>query len=92
MIEYVLTDEQINDIIDELLDWTTDKRLDSRGAWAYMYDKAMTQWDEMHPNTRPPAYEKVGPPPPCFQGKLPPIYAGELGDITVACKPGTYKI
>jgi hypothetical protein len=92
MTEYCITDKEVNDIINELLDWESDKRLDSRGAWAYMFDKAMIQWDEMHPDTRPPAYLKVGPPPACFNGTLPPIYDGELGNETVACKQGTYKV
>ena len=65
MTEYHITDKEVNYIIDELLDWPHDKRLDSRGAWAYMFDKAMTQWNEMHPCTRPPCYSKVGLPPSC---------------------------
>ena len=90
--DYHITDKELNDIINELLDWESDKRTDSRGAWAYMFDKAMMQWDEMHPDTRPPCYAKVGDPPECFSGKLPPIYDGELGNVTVACIPGTYKV
>ena len=52
----------------------------------------MTQWGEMHPGTRPPCYSKVGPPPSCFQGELPLMYEGELGNNTVSCKPDTYKL
>jgi len=92
MTDYHITDKELNDIINELLDWESAKRTDSRGAWAYMFDKAMMQWDEMHPGTRPPCYAKIGDPPPCFTGELPPIYDDELGHATVSCKFGTYKI
>jgi len=85
MIEYVLTDEQVNDMIDELLDWSVDKRRGSPAVWSARFDKAMTQWDEMHSGTRPPAYAKIGPPPACFKGQVPPIYEGELGNTTVSC-------
>ena len=91
-VEFLLTDLQINDIIDQLLNWEVDKRLDSCGTWASMLDKAMAQWNELHPGTRPPCYSKVGPPPSCFQGELPPIYEGELGSSTIACKPDACEI
>jgi len=38
----------------------------------------MAMWVDRYPGTRPPACEKMGPPPPCFSGILPPIYEGEL--------------
>ena len=91
MTEYYITDKEVNDIINELLDWESDKRRDSRGVWGSMLDKAMMQWDEMHPDTRPPCYSKVGEPPACFSGTLPSLYGGELGNSTVVCKHGTCK-
>jgi hypothetical protein len=73
-----MTDKELNEYIDHLLGWSTQKRIDSNGGWASSFDSAMAMWVDRHPGTRPPAFKKVGPPPPCFTGVEPPIYEGEL--------------
>ena len=74
----VMGDKQLNEYIGYLLDVPKEKRLTSDGWWKEDFDCAMAMWQDRHPGTRPPAFEKVGPPPPCFVGILPPIYDGEL--------------
>jgi len=81
----LITDKEVNDIISELLDTTHIKRVESGGQWAAAFDKAMAQWCEMHPGTNPPCWVKVGAPPSCFTGDVPPIYGGPLGEKFVAC-------
>ncbi|MAF25875.1 hypothetical protein CL634_09920 [bacterium] len=73
-----MTDRQLNEYIDHLLSWSTQKRIDSNGGWSQSFDGAMAMWEDRHPGTRPPAYAKVGPPPTCFSGTIPPIYEEEL--------------
>ncbi len=73
-----MTDKQLNEYISNLLDIPKDKRLASDGWWAQDFDCAMAMWKDRHPGTRPPAFEKVDPPPPCFSGHIPPTYEGEL--------------
>lgn len=74
----MMTDKQLNEYIGHLLDVPKPKRLTSNGWWAEDFKCAMAMWEDRHPGTRPPAHAKVGPPPPCFTGTLPPIYDGEL--------------
>lgn len=73
-----MNDKTLNEYIDSLLEWSTQKRLDSNGKWAEMFDSAMAMWVDKHPGTHPPAFAKLGPPPSCFTGKVPPLYKGEL--------------
>jgi len=73
-----MSDKQLNEYISHLLDVPKEKRLMSDGWWADDFDCAMAMWADRYPGTRPPACEKMGPPPPCFSGILPPIYEGEL--------------
>jgi len=89
---FILTDEVVNDIISDLLDASALSRIRSSGKWSVNFDRAMTQWNEMHPGTNPPCWKKVGPPPPCFAGNVPPIYDGKLGDRFVSCNPDENKI
>jgi len=72
-----MNDKILNKYIDSLLGWSTQKRIDSDGKWAELFDSAMAMWVDRHPGTRPPAFAKLGPPPSCFSGKLPPIYEGK---------------
>jgi len=74
----MMTDKQLNEYIGHLLDIPKDKRLASDGWWAEDFDCAMAMWVDRHPGTRPPAFAKMGPPPSCFPGKIPPLYDGEL--------------
>jgi hypothetical protein len=74
----MMNDRQLNEYIDHLLDVPKEKRLESSGSWAQSFDGAMAMWVDRHPETRPPAFAKLGPPPSCFVGTLPPIYDGEL--------------
>ena len=69
-----MNDKTLNEYIDSLLEWSTQKRIDSNGKWAELFDSAMAMWVDRHPGTRPPAFAKLGPPPSCFSGKIPPIY------------------
>jgi hypothetical protein len=73
-----VTDKQLNEYIGHLLDVPKEKRLTSDGWWSEDFDCAMAMWENLHPGTRPPAFENVGPPPSCFAGTVPPIYDGEL--------------
>ena len=73
-----MTDAQLNEYIGHLLDVPREKRLTSDGWWAEDFDCAMAMWVDRHPGTRPPTFSKVGPPPACFTGTVPPIYDGEL--------------
>ena len=73
-----MNDKTLNEYIYSLLGWSTQKRIDSDGKWAEMFDSAMAMWVDRHPGTRPPAFAKLGPPPPCFTGEVPPLYKGEL--------------
>ena len=73
-----MSDKTLNEYIDSLLGWSTQKRIDSDGKWAELFDSAMAMWVDRHPGTRPPAFAKLGPPPPCFTGEVPPLYEGEL--------------
>ena len=73
-----MSDKQLNEYIGHLLDVPKEKRLSSDGWWAEDFDCAMSMWVDRHPGTRPPAYAKIGAPPPCFAGNVPPIYEGEL--------------
>ena len=73
-----MTDKQLNQYIEHLLDVPHAKRLTTDGWWADDFDCAMAMWVDRHPDTRPPAFKKIGPPPSCFVGNLPPIYDGEL--------------
>jgi hypothetical protein len=72
-----MNDKQLNEYIDSLLAWSTQKRVASNGKWAELFDSAVAMWVDRHPGTRPPAFAKLGPPPPCFSGKIPPIYEGD---------------
>ena len=81
----MITDKVINDIISDLLDVCQDDRDKSMGEWTTAFDRAMLQWRNMHPGTNPPCWTKIGDPPPCFSGKIPPIYDGPLGQKCVAC-------
>ena len=74
----MMSDKKLNEYIDHLLGWSKQARIDSNGSWASSFDGAMSMWVDRHPGTRPPAYAKIGPPPPCFSGNIPPIYDGEL--------------
>ena len=74
----MMKDKQLNDYVDYLLGWSTQERLDSNGSWAKSIDIAMALWEERYPGTRPPAYAKLGQPPACFSGVIPPIYEGKL--------------
>ena len=78
MINALMTDRQLNDHIDRLMDTSRDDRLASNGGWAKAFDIAMVMWEDRHPGTRPPAFAKVGPPPRCFTGDVPSIYDGPL--------------
>jgi hypothetical protein len=73
-----MTDRQLNEYIEHLLDVPKTTRLASNGGWARSLESAMAMWVDRHPETRPPAYAKLGPPPSCFVGEMPPIYEGEL--------------
>ena len=73
-----MTDKQLNDYIDFLLDVPKEERVETNGKWAEAFDSAMAMWEDKHPGTRPPAFKKLGKPPSCFSGKIPPIYEGEL--------------
>ena len=73
-----MTDSQLNDYIGVLLDVSRQERIDSNGLWAEKLESAMALWSDRHPETLPPVYEKLGPPPSCFKGTVPPIYEGEL--------------
>ncbi len=73
-----MNDKELNEYIGRLLDVLIEERLTSDGNWTEDFDCAMAMWADRHPGTRPPAFKKVGPPPSCFSGKLPPIYEGEL--------------
>ena len=74
-----MSDKKLNEYISHLLDVPKEKRSDARNTWwAEDFDCAMAMWTNRHPGTRPPAFEKLGPPPSCFSGTLPPIYEGEL--------------
>jgi hypothetical protein len=73
-----MTDKQLNDYIDYLFGRSKQERIDSNGGWAQSLDVAMTMWVDRYPGTRPPAYAKIGPPPPCFAGTVPPIYDEDL--------------
>jgi hypothetical protein len=78
MINALMTDRQLNDHIDRLLETPREDRLASAGGWAKAFDIAMVMWEDRHSGTRPPAFAKVGPPPRCFSGDVPPIYNGVL--------------
>ncbi len=73
-----MTDRELNKHIEQLLDVPRERRLATMGAWGKAFDSAMTSWSDRYPGTRPPAMAKLGPPPECFTGTLPPIYDGEL--------------
>ena len=73
-----MSDKQLNDYIGHLLDVPKEKRLTSDGWWSEDFNCAMAMWTDRHPGTRPPSFKKVGPPPSCFSGTLPPIYDGLL--------------
>tara|TARA_Y100000310_G_scaffold221963_1_gene223595 strand:+ start:255 stop:479 length:225 start_codon:yes stop_codon:yes gene_type:complete len=73
-----VTDKQLNKYIDHLLDVPKQERLASDGGWARSFDGAMAMWVDRYPGTRPPAFAKLGPPPPCFSGETPPIYDEDL--------------
>jgi hypothetical protein len=73
-----MNDKQLNEYINELLGVPRAERLASEGEWADRLDCAMAQWVDRHPGTRPPAFAKLGPPPACFTGAVPPIYEGKL--------------
>jgi hypothetical protein len=75
-----VTDRQLNEYIEHLLDTPKSDRVASNGRWAESFDSAIAMWCDRHPDTRPPAFAKLGPPPPCFTGTLPPIYDGDLDD------------
>ena len=74
----MMNDKKLNEYIDYLLGLSQQERIDSNGSWASSFDRAMAMWVDRHPGTRPPAYAKIGPAPPCFSGEIPPIYDGEL--------------
>ena len=73
-----MNNKQLNEYIALLLDVSRGDRLISSGQWAINFNSAMAMWEDRYPGTRPPAFKKIGPPPSCFKGKLPPIYKGEL--------------
>jgi len=73
-----MTDKQLNEYIGNLLDIPRDQRLFSDGRWSQDFDCAMAMWTDRYPGTRPPVFNKIGAPPPCFTGETPPIYEGEL--------------
>ena len=73
-----MNDKMLNEYIDSLLGWSTQKRINSDGKWAELFDSAMARWVDRHPGTRPPAFAKLEPPPSCFTGEVPPLYKGEL--------------
>ena len=73
-----MNDKELNGYINFLLDIPREERIASDGKWAESFDSAMAMWEDRHPGTRPPAFAKLGPPPACFSGGLPPIYEGEL--------------
>ena len=73
-----MTDRQLNEYIGHLLDIPRDQRLTSGGSWAENFECAIAMWVDRHPDTRPPAFARLGEPPPCFAGEMPPIYDGEL--------------
>jgi len=73
-----MTDAQLNGYIDALLSATRQERIRSGGLWADKMDSAMAMWNDRHPDTLPPAFEKLGAPPSCFEGTVPPIYDGDL--------------
>ena len=72
-----MNDKMLNEYIDSLLEWSAQRRIGSNGKWAESFDSAMAMWVDRHPGTRPPAFAKLGPPPSCFSGKVPPIYEGD---------------
>jgi hypothetical protein len=74
----MMSDKKLNEYIDHLLSWSQQKRIDSDGSWDRSFDGAMAMWVDRHPGTRPPAYAKIGPPPACFTGTIPPIFEGDL--------------
>jgi hypothetical protein len=78
MIHASITDKQLNNIVDRLLGVPQEERLASDGQWGERLEVAMAVWEDRHPGTRPPAYTKIGPPPPCLSGTVPPIYDGDL--------------
>ena len=74
-----MTDKQLNDYIEILLNVSHENRIASNGRWAQDLDCAVAMWTDKHPGSRPPAYAKIGQSlPACFSGTLPPIYDGEL--------------
>ena len=73
-----MTDGQINEYISKLLETSREDRISSSGRWADSFDSAMAMWEDIHPGTRPPAFEKADPSPPCFSGVVPPIFDGDL--------------
>jgi hypothetical protein len=75
-----VTDRQLNEYIEHLLDTPKSDRIASSGRWAESLGVALAMWEDRYPNTRPPAFRKLGPPPPCFAGTLPAIYDGDLDD------------
>ena len=68
-----MTDKKLNEYIGFLLDVPKDERIVSNGKWAESFDSAMAMWDNRYPGTCPPAFAKLGPPPSCFAGNVPPI-------------------
>jgi hypothetical protein len=73
-----MNDKQLNEYIAILLDVPEPERIASHGEWAKAFDSAMAMWQDRHPGTRPPAFKKLGHPPSCFTGNIPPIYEGNL--------------
>jgi hypothetical protein len=73
-----MTDRKLNDYIDVLISTPRHERIASAGQWAAAFDSAMAMWVDRHPGTRPPAFAKMGPPPSCFSGTIPPLYDGKL--------------
>ena len=73
-----MTDKELNEYIDKLLDVPVEDRVESNGEWGSNFDWAMATWTNRYPGTRPPAFMKVGKPPACFAGHVPPIYDKEL--------------
>jgi len=74
----VMSDAQLNEYIGHLLDVPVEKRMSSDGWWGDDYLCALAMWEDRHPGTRPPVFSKVGQPPACFTGTVPPIYDGDL--------------
>ena len=70
--------KSLNEYIGHLLDVPKDKRASSNGWWTDDFTCAMAMWEDLHPGTRLPAFEKAGPAPSCFTGTVPPIYDGDL--------------